>query len=373
MSTAILGATSCAAVVVAVAWAWNRLGGLLGADRHPRQRLAHDLAGRTLTPPAMWVGAGLVLTEVGLPHPWLVPLFGAVTLQGLHALLRRCFALLVEFTRARAELVGLLAFWLVVLAWAWALQPAREWSEPLLASAALLGIVAIEQVWARRLELAVRRREIRSTGLRPLLVDHPGWELDQVDVLPDRDSVCVRYVRRPGVGSLWVDLYAAGPPDPPGGTQAWTLVGPALWRLDETDSPGGSPHDTGFRHDTGSPYDTGVPGDPCGSGALGVPGVPGIRLGPAGRVEAERPSGAESAGEAGPAGGLGGADAALGGTGTVRYVALVDDQVVRLEFDGGRAHDPAACAVVSCLRPVSPRELAERELGTPPPRRRPRH
>lgn len=337
MSTAILGATSCTAVVVAVAWTWNRLGELLGADGHPKRRLAHDLAGRTLTPPAMWLGSGLVLTEMGVPHPWLVPLFGAVTLQGLHASLGRCFALVVELTRVRAEAVGLAVFWLVLLAWTWALRPARPWRESVVAVLAVLGLAALERVWSRRLELAVRCREIRSTGLRPLVVDDPGWELDQVDVLPDRDSVCVRYVRRPGVGSLWVDLYAADASVLPVDTETLTRVGPALWRLDRPC----------------------VPGD-TGAGALGVPSGSGLRPGPVG------------AGEVGFAGGLGSAGAAVGGTGTVRYIALLDDQLVRLEFDGGRAHDPAACAVVSCLRPVSPRELAERELRRPPLRRGPR-
>ncbi|GAB3401536.1 hypothetical protein [Flindersiella endophytica] len=276
MPTPILAAALCCGVVAGAAAAWRRIGMLRDVDGHPLSRLTHQLAGRALLPPATAAGSIVVLAAFDAPYPWLVPPVSALTVLVLGVLLRRLIGLAREVARAREELVGLLAYGAAICAWTWLLTPNTPATATRAAAATLACLVAVEWVFARPLDLAVRCREIASTGLVPVLLSDPAWRIDHVDVLPDRDSICVHYAGSAGT-SLWVDLVRKGAVDAVHTEQ----VAPGLWRVSAT--------------------------------------------------------------------------------ATVCYLAIVADQVVRLEFDRGRRSDAEAMQVASGMRPVSARELARRE------------
>lgn len=277
MPTPILAAAICCGVVAGAAVAWRRIGMLRDVDAHPRTRLTHQLAGRALLPPAAAGGSIVVLAAFGAPYPWLVPPVSALTVLLLGVLLSRLIALAREVAGVREELVGLLAYGAAICTWTWLLTPGRSGTARLTAAAAMSCLVAGEWVFARPLDLAVRCREIASTGLVPVLLSDPAWRIDQIDVLPDRDSICVHYVGAGTCESLWVDLVRKGAVDAVHTEQ----VGPGLWRV---------------------------------SAAA-----------------------------------------------TVCYLAIVADQVVRLEFDRGRRSDAEALQVATRMQPVSARELARLE------------
>lgn len=219
-----MAAAVCCGMVVGVTYGWNRLGRLPELGAHPRAKLAHELGGWSLTPPLMWAGAALLLLGLGVPQPVAVPVLAALTLTWLAASAGRLVALAAEVARVREETVGLVGFALAVTAWVWVFSGGVP-SRLAVLGTAVVGLGIAERRCAPALDIAVRCRQIRSTGLRPVLVDDPAWRLRQVDVLPDRDSVCVRYAGQWTEGSLWVDLLPPGERHRP--TERLT---PGLWK-----------------------------------------------------------------------------------------------------------------------------------------------
>ncbi|WP_020575990.1 hypothetical protein [Actinopolymorpha alba] len=277
MRGAILAAVAyCGAVAVVSCW-WAAFERVAGTNRYVAG-LDHALARALLTPPARWLAATLMLWWLQEPSPWLAPLLAGVTLTFVNLLAERLFWLSAAMTGLSESLVALIAAAVAAGWWACATAPGQSWRRRLAGVVVLVSLALVERIFATSLDVAVKHREIVSTGLRPLLVDDPSWELDYVYVSPDRRSISVGYENAAADNSLSVDL-------------------------------------------------------------LRVDGATAERLPRLGTGET-RSSEASS-----------------------RYLARVDDQVVRLEFDHGGPDDVKAAQILASLRPVAPRELAERDAG----------
>lgn len=291
MRDLILAVVVCGGAAVAASQLWTAAEGC--ADR-VLAGFDGDVVRRLLVPPAAWLGASLALSWLDVPRPGLVAL-----LAGLSAVVAATWAGRMTFLVVTAcRLAPAHALPLIVAGsagwWTWALAPGRLWPLELgLAVGVLGGLVLLERLLAGRLDVAVKRREIISTGLRPLVVDDPAWTLDYVYVSPDRRYISVGYENAGADNSLSVDL----------------LPGP-----------------TG---EEGSPVEL--------AGPVGVVGRQEVRSGRRfGRRRRREP---------------------------LRYLATVEDQLVRLEFDHGESQGAEAARLTARLRPVDPGELAQRDAG----------
>ncbi|GAA2754769.1 hypothetical protein [Actinopolymorpha rutila] len=160
-------------------------------------------------PVACGTAATLVLWALRTDRPVLAPLVAGTAVLVVHVALARTFFLLADAlgltpTFALAVLAALVGGWA-----GWAGAPGRPWPTRVAGLMVLagLGVVAVvEHVLAERLDVAVKRQEIRATGLRPLLVDDPSWRLDYVYVAPDGRSISVGYDNSAADNSLSVEL-----------------------------------------------------------------------------------------------------------------------------------------------------------------------
>lgn len=205
MRDTILAALGCSGAVLGVSRLW------LAGERVARVRwlaTGHDVdrARLVVALPLMWFTSSALLWYLDVPRPGLVPVLAAASLVVVSACLGRLLFL-------GATVVGLpvagAAVLVVMLAsgwWAWAAAPGRSWSLRL-GLLAVLGALAVGEWWCSgSLDVAVKRREILSTGVRPIVVDDPDWELDYVYVSPDRRYVSVGYENPGADNSLSVDL-----------------------------------------------------------------------------------------------------------------------------------------------------------------------
>ncbi|MET9018928.1 hypothetical protein ABZV93_02980 [Actinopolymorpha sp. NPDC004070] len=162
-----------------------------------------------VVPVACGSAAALVLWALRTDRPVLAPLVAGTAVLVVHVALARTFYLLAD-ALALTPAFALATFAALVGGWAgWAGAPGRPWPPRVAGLMVLagLGVVAVvEHVFAERLDVAVKRQEIRATGLRPLLVDDPSWRLDYVYVAPDGRSISVGYDNAAADNSLSVEL-----------------------------------------------------------------------------------------------------------------------------------------------------------------------
>ncbi len=279
MRDAILAAVVCGGVVATGTYLCRVLRRRVGG-RSVIPGLDDDLARVLVAAPGCWLLVSLAFwwLRLGGPLPWLVPLLAGATLAVLAVGAGRLLVLAamsfgVQLSPAAAVLVSVAAGW-----WAWVLGPGHPWQARAAGVAVLGAVLLVERVWAAALDVAVKRREIISTGLRPLVVDDPAWELEYVYVSPDRRSISVGYENPRADNSLSIDLLQP-------------------------------------EHHALVPVQTGGP--------------PFRRL----------------------------------GRSSLRFLARVHDQVVRLEFDHGDGQEVEAARLARRLRPVDAGELAQRDAG----------
>ena len=162
-----------------------------------------------VAPVACGAAAILVLWALRADRPLLAPLVAGTAVLVVHVTLARTF-FLVAGALGQAPTFALAAFAALVGGWAgWAGAPGRPWPPRVAGLMVLAGLgvaAVVEHVFAERLDVAVKRQEIRATGLRPLLVDDPAWRLDYVYVAPDGRSISVGYDNAAADNSLSVEL-----------------------------------------------------------------------------------------------------------------------------------------------------------------------
>jgi hypothetical protein len=231
MRDAILTAVICGGAVLCVPHLWTTLADLAD-NRVLSLRVDNDVLRVVLVPAGAYAASTLALWSFGVRRFWLAPLLVAGTVLLASVLLER----LIYLASTKVGLAGLPALVLVATVaggwWAWAVMPGRPWKLRV-AGIAVLGVLAmIERAFAGPLDVAVKRREIIATGLRPLLVDDPSWRLDYVYVAPDGRSISVGYENPVADNSLSVDLLSTDQAAVPAGG-----VRTGLRRLGGTASP----------------------------------------------------------------------------------------------------------------------------------------
>ncbi|MFD2081994.1 hypothetical protein SAMN05421678_101318 [Actinopolymorpha cephalotaxi] len=162
-----------------------------------------------VVPVSCGTAAALVLWAMRTDRPVLAPLVAGTAVLVVHVALARTLFLLAGALGLTPG-CALATFAALVGGWAgWAGASGRPWPPRVAGLMVLagLGVVAVvEHVFADRLDVAVKRQEIRATGLRPLLIDDPAWRLDYVYVAPDGRSISVGYDNAAADNSLSVEL-----------------------------------------------------------------------------------------------------------------------------------------------------------------------
>ncbi|MEQ7006898.1 hypothetical protein ABN028_12020 [Actinopolymorpha sp. B17G11] len=243
MRDTILAALGCSGAVLGVSRLW------LAGERVARVRwLATgydlDLARLVVALPLMWLISSALLWYLDVPRPGLVPVLAAGSAVIVSACLGRLLFLGATVVRLTVAGAALLVVMLAAGWWAWAAAPGRSWSLRFGLLAAL-GALAVCEWWcAGSLDVAVKRREILSTGVRPIVVEDPAWELDYVYVSPDRRYVSVGYENPGADNSLSVDLLGpvGGPAVESGPVEGDTTGGAGARH--------GTPAWTGFERNT---------------------------------------------------------------------------------------------------------------------------
>lgn len=223
MRDTILAALGCSGAVLAVSRLWLA-GERVARVRRLATRYDADVARLVVAVPLMWLTASALLWYLDVPRPGLVPVLAAGSVALVSACLGRLLFLGATVVRLTAAGAAVLVVTAAAGWWAWAAAPGRSWTLRFGLLAVLAGLAVCEWWCAASLDVAVKRREILSTGVRPIIVEDPAWELDYVYVSPDRGYVSVGYENAGADNSLSVELLgpATEAPESPNGTPAPT-------------------------------------------------------------------------------------------------------------------------------------------------------
>jgi hypothetical protein len=276
MRDTILAALGCSGAVLAVSRLWLA-GERVARVRRLATRYDVDLARLVVAAPLMWLTSAAVLWFLEVPRPGLVPVLAAGSVVIVSLCLGRLLVLGATVVRLTGAGAAVLVVTLAAGWWAWAAAPGRSWTLRFGLLGVLAALAVCEWWCAGSLDVAVKRREILATGVRPIIVEDPAWELDYVYVSPDRTYVSVGYENPGADNSLSV------------------VLGPAS---DVAGSPNGTPGSANQRRDAPQ-----------------------------------------------------------------RFLVTVEDQLVRLEFDHGDAHEDEVARLSARMRPVDAGELAVRDAA----------
>ncbi|MGW0230171.1 hypothetical protein ACWDWO_17795 [Actinopolymorpha singaporensis] len=208
MRDVVLAAVVCGGAVLCVPYLRTVLADAVRTGRWS-PGISQEWLQVVVVPVACAAAATLVLWTLRADRPVLAPLVAGTAVLVVHVALARTFFLVADAvgltpTLAPAVLAALVAGWA-----GWAGAPGRAWPPRVAGLIVLTGLAVlavVEHVFAERLDVAVKRQEIRATGLRPLLVEDPSWRLDYVYVAPDGRSISVGYDNAAADNSLSVEL-----------------------------------------------------------------------------------------------------------------------------------------------------------------------